>query len=252
MPATFAHPVFALWARRLGLPATALVTGAMAPDTGYLLLPYWSPWIGHTAIATVAFHLPVGLAMLFLLHAWIEPAAVDLLPQGWRDRIRRYEGTFRWAPWSRFTLIAFAVWFGAVTHVVVDGFTHRRGAFALMWPEVLIDGPMYFGLPLYRVLQFGGGVLGSLVLLASAAAWYSVQPIPVVSRPRELGVPWWALLAVVGVLSTGRALIKVRGTGFEWWHSLAMHGAVGGLVFSAIALLLLGGVFQFKRRLNRS
>ncbi len=246
MPATFAHPAFALWARRLQLPPSALVCGAIAPDVGYLL-PFWSPWTGHTVLAVHTFALPVGLVLLALFHGLAEAAVIDLLPGGVRERVRPYAGRFRCGPGPvRWLQIGVAVWLGAATHVFVDALTHANGQIVVLWPAVFRRQDPVTGLFVHQVLQFGLTVVGTAALAIGSWRWFRRQPAPIRSAPRRLRVSWWMVSLVVGAGATVWALSQARGVGWQWWHWLAVQGAASGLVLVALALLALGLVHRLR------
>ena len=243
MPATFAHPVFALPAHRLGLPPSALVAGAVAPDVAYLLLPYWRPWTGHTILGIHTFALPVGLLLLFLFHAVAEPAVVDLLPRYVRARIAPYVGTFRWGPAARFVRIVVAVWFGAVTHVFVDAMTHINGQIAAEWPELFVHTHVG-GLALYQFLQYSAGLIGTSFLVAWAYQWCRRAPVSAQCPDRRLPLSWWMVLIAVGVIATIWAAQNAQVGSDRYWHQFAVLGAASGLVASTLSVLGLGVVHR--------
>src|SRR5262245_32838365 len=72
MPATFAHPVFALPFKRFKLPLPALVCGSMAPDLAYLIPGHIPHAFRHNPVGIFVFALPVGLALTALYHRIFE------------------------------------------------------------------------------------------------------------------------------------------------------------------------------------
>ena len=214
----------------------------------YLLLPYWRPWTGHTILGIHTFALPVGLLLLGIFHRWLEVAVIDLLPGGWRDRLWPMAGKFRWGPARRTLLIGAAVWIGAVTHVFIDAMTHYRGQIVLVWPAAFRALHPWTGLPVYSSLQFGLGLIGTAMLGVSAMNWYRRQVPHASTGPRRLGVSWWMVTAAVGFIATAYALGRARGVGFDWWHRFAMHGAAGGLVLTALAVVGLSVVHALRRQ----
>ena len=79
MPLAPAHPAVVLPLQRLGLPLSALVAGAVAPDAPvYLPVPvsYETTHSGRGLVADVA----IGLGLLWLWSTLVRDAVVDLTP----------------------------------------------------------------------------------------------------------------------------------------------------------------------------
>jgi hypothetical protein len=195
-----------------GIPA-AIAVGAMTPD-----LPLF---VRGTPIAYAWTHdlawLPLtGLLALILLLVWrcvLRPAARELsprviavrLPGEWDDgAAASARETVAPTAWQRPVralfpaVLAAALLFGVVTHIVWDLFTHegRAGIPALqeMW------GP----LPGYRWLQHGSSLVGLVVLAAWALLWLR-RADAAASAPRLLPAAvrwaWWLSLPVLLVVA---------------------------------------------------
>lgn len=207
VPATHVHPLFALPFRRLGLPASALTLGAMAPDVAYAIGAPW--WGQHDPLGIFTFALPVGLLALWLYEVLIAPAL-------------GFEATALDGGPRRWALVVVAIVVGACTHVFVDGFTHYYGWAAIRWP-VLRERTLV--LPTYRWLQYGASAVGSVVLLYAGRSL-----LPRLLEPRAL-----AAVAAITTLSVGHGASVASG----------FHGVLGVRVFMvravAGALVLVAG-----------
>lgn len=84
MPFTAAHPALIVPLRRLGLPASALAIGSMAPDFSRYL-PFRVDETHSTAGLFTA-DLAVGLALWFAWHSLLAPAAMAAAPRSLRAR----------------------------------------------------------------------------------------------------------------------------------------------------------------------
>src|SRR4051812_23087937 len=123
MPLTFPSHAAAVWplhraAPRL-LPAAALVVGSCTPDMAYLL--NGNGVFTHSFAGTLLFCLPAGLMAL----AWLDlvsPTVSSVLPAGLEEPLKG-EAFPRTVVESLRTVLA--LWLGALTHVLWDGFTHR-------------------------------------------------------------------------------------------------------------------------------
>jgi hypothetical protein len=171
MPATFAHPVFAIPLARLKLPLSALVFGSMSLDFAHLL-PH-VPWpFRHNLAGVFAFALPGGLVALWCYQHIFKPRIAQHLPSEWRAAFREELAPFSFGPLPRFLWICIAVSLGALTHLAADHFTHRYGwpvrRFELFrWVVYEFDGQP---VRVYRVLQYALSLAGTAVLVVWARA----------------------------------------------------------------------------------
>jgi hypothetical protein len=144
MPFTPSH-ILAVVPLHRKLPLLALAIGSMVPDFGYFYP--WTPYFyetAHTPVRSLTFCLPVGL----LIYAFVVATRTGwtrLLPPALRVEPER----FSWA-W-----VAISIWFGALTHLFWDSFTHADGYFVEQSP----------GLP-FRPLQHLSSAIG-----LAALAW---------------------------------------------------------------------------------
>ncbi len=160
MPFTISHAIAAYPAHyltRRKIPVMPLVIGSMSPDFPYLLFmtPMHAP--GHSIFGVWIYCLLPALLMLTLWYLWLEKPILNLLalPRAqvsWNIR----EGL----------LVILGVLLGAYSHLLWDATSHSYGYFVQnseFWHIEL------FGLPLYKLNQYGSGVLG----LAGLVLWYA-------------------------------------------------------------------------------
>lgn len=241
MPFTGSHPAAVVPLLRTGLVPSALVIGSMAPD-----LPYYVPvpvsWTStHSALGVVGVDLVLGLLVFALWQLLLAPAAVGLAPAGLRDRLapdlpvpaRRH---LRSARAAALVLVSLAV--GAATHVVWDSLTHadRWGTDHIAWLAAS-HGP----LPGYRWMQYGGGIVGVLVLAIVVARWWERTPptpgaqrIPALSRRSAAG--WGA--TIVGCMLAGAAAGLASGLAASGPRAAAFFAATWGGGAAAAAALV--------------
>ncbi|MBB3085053.1 DUF4184 family protein [Geodermatophilus sabuli] len=234
MPFTPSHAAAVLPFLRTPLPASALVIGSMSPDLPFYL-PVPVPVPTHTALAVVTVDVALGALAWTVWHGLLAPPAVACAPSAVRARLTGLRLGLRprtaTVPAVVWTLLALAV--GAATHVLWDEFTHARRWGPTLLP-VLAD--QWGLLPGYRWLQYLGGLVGGLVLLAWLARWWRRTPArPAAARPAARWV--WALLVVVGVATGGAAALTAPSPG-----SAAFVGATwGGGSALAVAVALAAG-----------
>jgi hypothetical protein len=249
LPFTLSHPLAVLPlltgrpARKL-VPA-ALVIGSMTPDLPYFVPPFGglsAEWT-HAASGPFTIDLVLGILTYAVWTVGLRHPLVDLAPRWWADRIaepRRL--TARDAGWLGLSVIV-----GAVTHVVWDAFTHPRRWGTTHLPALQAIAA---GLPIYKWLQFGSGVVGLVVLTFWVV--HRLRRTEPHRRLRRLGPRTrpsaWIVLgasAVVGASISGIRAVQA-GRSVE---SLAVGVVTGSisLVLCAVVLLSLGWQLRFGR-----
>ena len=193
MPLAPAHPAAVLPLRRLRLPLSALVVGAVAPDVP-VYLPVGVGYATTHSFRGVVVVTVIGLVLLWVWSVLVRDALVDVTSY-LRHRCAPHVRLDRRA----WLLAPIAVAAGAATHVLWDSTTHDWG-FVVQGVGFLDDelGP----LPVYRWLQHASTVGGTLVV-----AGYGLRELrrrPVVRRPglARLPVVWWAALGGTAVVAS--------------------------------------------------
>jgi hypothetical protein len=214
MPFTISHvaavlPFSRTLARWRLLSAT--IIGSMVPDFGFLM-----PWRParvetHSAVALLAFCLPVGLATFWIFQQMIKTAVMEVLPDA---------AYCRWQPWAgpadigsirQWLLAAFGVLAGAMTHLIWDAFTHEGARGVRMIPA--LDDPMldFAGHHLVgaRLLQDLSSLIGlSVVLLVMAYGLRRGRPVQAAAVAARALAPgeryiWIVFYGVVAMLLAG-------------------------------------------------
>ena len=212
MPFTGSHPAAVVPLLRTGLVPSALVIGSMIPD-----LPYYVPvpvsWTAtHSMPGVIGIDVVLGVLVFVLWQVLLAPTAVALAPVGFRERLApelpvRARHHCRNARAIALVLVSLAV--GAATHVAWDLLTHadRWGTDHVAWLAAS-HGP----LPGYRWMQYAGGLLGAIVLVAVAARWWVTTPtapgaqrIPALSRRTAVGWATTLALCTFGAAAAGLA-----------------------------------------------
>ncbi len=165
MPFTLSHAAAALPLRRVlrgGAVFPMLVIGCFIPDIPYFLPEPLYRINAHQLPGMVLFGIPCGWAIFALWRCWLVEPTAALLPRAYA--LLLLDGTSQRAFsawWGTVSLLA-----GAVSHVVWDEFTHRRGLVVHFWPVLArpvwhVDG---VAVPPYLLFQHGSTVLGILCL----------------------------------------------------------------------------------------
>ena len=217
MPLGPAHPAAVLPLQWLGLPLSALVVGAVAPDAPVYLPVGVSYSLTHSG-AGLAVDAAIGLAVLWLWFALMRDAVVDLTPALRRRLPARARLTRR-----AWLLAPLAVAVGSGTHVLWDSTTHDWGFVVQELPFLREEhGPI----PLYRWLQHACTVAGTALVAAYGVQWLRRQRIdPRPSTVRRPGfwlaaVPLAGLVAGVGLrdpnAGVGAAIIALLAVAIGW------------------------------------
>ncbi len=254
MPLTTAHPAASIplapLLGRFGVLA-ALVIGSGAPDVVYFVPLGFTREQTHSPAALLWYALPVGLVCYAVWQQLLRPAVVQLLLP---EAIARRFPSVRVRPANAAIVVSLLV--GAATHLVWDAFTHRTG------PMVEVVGGLQATLlevrgrpvPVYKALQYGSSVLGTLVVAWWAWLWIrrsgtAGSPTVVVASTRARVAVWAALLIVPAAAGLARGLWAVdelssldQLSSFDRLRAFANHVIrVGGRVFAALVLVIAVG-----------
>lgn len=210
MPFTASHPAAVLPLVRLGLPASALAVGSLAPDLPYYLPTPFTAAQTHRPTGILTADLVLGLGMLLAWHLLLEPPLRWAAPAGLQRRLgparpwRRPPGPAAQARSVAGVLVALAL--GTLTHLTWDAFTHADQPGPRLIPWLCATT---LGLPHHRWLQMASSVVGLAVLAVAALWWWGRTPPrhPATTPPAAVR---WGLPAVVlawASVATGHALL---------------------------------------------
>ena len=157
MPFTLAHPMAILpFPRNRYFHFPALVLGSMSPDFIYFLSGKTTAG-GHRLFASEWLNLPLCL-LLFGIYYLLSRTIKDYSPSFITSQVpqRYFQQPLIWL-----VVFFYSAWLGMASHILLDNFTHRTGYFVMQYPFLK---EMCFSLPLYKWLQYSGGVLGLLLI----------------------------------------------------------------------------------------
>ena len=225
------------WRRGLGLDATCLVVGSMAPDFEYFVRVHLDGRYGHTLAGLFVFCLPITLVCAALFQRLAKWPLLLVAP----EVIARRIVPFARAAWpelrgGRVATIASLVvsaLLGAVTHVVWDSFTHGNG-WGVAHIHFLRAGhhwPWRGWRPMYTVAQHASTVVGLTVL--SIVVIRILRRAPAVALPRQPRSI--ARVVYLGCLAGAFILAVVR---IRWLHTVDL----GNLVVASISAMLAGTI----------
>lgn len=208
---------------------SALVIGSMVPDLLYFVPIRIDRDLSHSLTGVVTLDLALGLLVVALWRSVASPVVRDLAPGSIRGRIPvPPPATLRAALWAVPCVVG-----GALTHVGWDSFTHANGWVVERVPFLTED----HGLPVFKLAQYGSGLLGCAVVLAYCLRRQAAPPAPgdvpcAGERERTTAL---ALLAAfpVGCALAFAVPAWVVGTSTEMVFFIAVVRGVSGLGLAA-------------------
>jgi hypothetical protein len=239
MPFTPAHvaavlPVVGRERPRWAVPS-ALVIGSMVPDVLYFVPISSHRNFSHSLLGVLTLDLALGLLFMGLWRVVSAPVVRDLVTFAIRARIpvphHPTAHEWRWA--------GPGVVIGSLTHVLWDAFTHSDGGGVRHLP-VLTD-PLVWGLPAFKVAQYGSGVVGVVLVLGYSLRALTDTPADnddsPLATPLERSSAWLVLLVVPIVCAlTFTVAAMVAGVCTEMLLYVAVVRGVGGLGLAVTAV----------------
>lgn len=169
MPFTLSHAGFVAPLRHYLSPRllVALMAGSMAPDFGYFIRAFGLASFAHTFAGALWVSVPTGLLVYAIIIRFL-PRLAAFLPNP-HARFIAGSGIGRDDAKPPAMAVFAAVLAGALSHNLVDSFTHESGravgTFAILRQEALtLFGESY---PVFRMLQYGGSLLGLAILFVT-------------------------------------------------------------------------------------
>ncbi|MCX6122781.1 MAG: DUF4184 family protein [Ignavibacteriales bacterium] len=203
MPFTLAHPLAVFPFRKTRLDMTCLVIGSMAPDFDYLFRTQIGTLISHSPNGIIRYCIPVTLGAACVWHFIIKSSLASALPRSlalkysdWLTNSWEYKSLFR------LFIILFSAFVGIITHLVWDSFTHSSGYF-VQNISFLTERTFIYQIPIFKLLQYGCGILGAVTVLFVVILHISEKPLLVVPRhPKSF---WITALFVLVVFCIARS-----------------------------------------------
>lgn len=238
MPFTLSHVAAVLPLRgdriRRVVDFPALVVGAMAPDTSYLVGLFGFYREAHDLRGMLLYAWPTATVLAWLYHRFLRRSWSTLLP--WLD-----EG--RPAPTAPVLLVSALA--GVVTHVGWDAFTHADGAFVALFPPLARLLPILgLDVPVYEILQYGSSLVGLAAVLVAIGRACRRRNVPLVTSTRTLArlvaafVVLWGLFLVLPLVPTPSSFVPV-------W---IVDGIFRALLAAGVVFVAFGAWSSFARR----
>jgi len=161
LPLTLAHPAAILPFSRKSkyINFIALVIGTMSPDFEYFLNGIPTGTMGHSISNFFIFHLPL-IAFFYLIYVtFMHRTVFAHLPE--IIQVPLVEKKKQPIILSIIVFI-YSAFIGMISHIVWDAFTHIHGFVVLRMPLLT---ETIFQLPIYKILQHGGTLVGLLFIL---------------------------------------------------------------------------------------
>jgi hypothetical protein len=246
MPFTLAHPLAVYFFRKTRLDMTSLVIGSMAPDSDYILHTQAGTILSHSLIGVIYYCLPITVGVAFLWHFIIKPSLASALPiplvrkySDWLSNSWEYKSLFR-----LLTILISAV-VGILTHLAWDSFTHISGYF-VQNIAFLTQITFIYNFPVFKILQYGCGIVGAFLVLYVVVLHSSKMPEPVVRRHPKI---FWVTMLFVFVVFCIVRLLTLPDASFV---KLLRYTVVNFLSGFAISITLASIVVKTYNRFQQS
>jgi hypothetical protein len=236
---------------------SAVVIGSMVPDFGLFFPWRLQRFETHSTAALATFCLPVGLVTYWLFQYLIKEPVLEVLPEGAYARWQPFSSAADFSSLRQWIFAACGVLAGAVTHLVLDAFTHEnaRGVRMIPWLEDPVVGVGSHREAGPMLLQDGSSLIGlgvvvALVLFGLRRGREPAVPGRLLTAGERLA---WVLIFVAGAIGLSALWALLAGVG-ETHHSvkvLATGLAVGALRGGATALLCTSLALQWRLRALR-
>jgi hypothetical protein len=248
MPFTLAHPIATvpIWfGSNQKLNLASLTIGSMIPDADYFLFLYPVKTIGHTFPGIFIQGVPYSIVLLLVIRYVLMRPFLALIPL---QLARKFPPSRKYFPLQLFDLanIVASIAIGATTHLIWDAFTHSGSSSVVQHSEFLKS--TIGSLPIYKLLQYFGGIFGLVALSLWLANWLYRSA----SYHRvETLAPWWRVIAIVGIgyCAFGVAWFAVQDNR-EPFVNFFVRSLIGGISGLCLGLLLYSVIFWLVNSLN--
>lgn len=177
MPFTLAHPLAVFPFRRTRMDMTTLIIGSMAPDFDYLYHTHAGIILSHSLPGIIYYCLPITISVAMLWHFVVKAGLASALPL---SLVRQYSDwlSSKWEFQSFFRIVTIIVStvIGVITHLAWDSFTHINGFF-VQNIVFLTRRTCIFNFPVYKLLQYGCGLMGAFIVLFVIVEHSSQRPL---------------------------------------------------------------------------
>jgi uncharacterized protein DUF4184 len=256
MPFTIAHVAAVLPFSRYLKPRqllSAAIIGSMAPDFGVFLPMHLLRSETHSLLALATFIMPIGLAGFWIFQLIIKPAVLAVLPDRAYQTAQPFAQAADIGSLRAWILAVVGLFFGALTHLAWDTFTHEGARGMRMIPALdeLMLGAGGHHVAGQRLLQD----VSSLVGFAIIGWWLALalyRQVPKAPGPRLLDArerALWLILYGLTAVFIGIAAIFVMHdpeSGRLGLSAAATDAAVAGLRGLGASLLAVSLVLNVR------
>lgn len=234
MPFTFSHPAIVLpFFKNKNLSATALIVGSISPDLEYFFRMKMQSEISHTLLGIFLIDFPLGFIVIFAFHTIIKKPLIANLPYFFQSRMQLLKDS-NWIGYfkNNILVVLLSFFLGTLSHIFWDSMTHWDG---YVVERIAFFNEVFFGLPVYKIAQYGSSVFGLIVIL-----YYIYKQPPEVENTKNINANYWFVCLGLTVVFLG-----IR---FAFGLSIAEIGSViVSVLFSMMMALTVTGFFFRKK-----
>ncbi|OOF47287.1 DUF4184 family protein [Rodentibacter trehalosifermentans] len=195
MPFTLAHPAIILplsgrsFQHYFYFPA--LILGSMSPDFIYYLSGKPTDG-GHTIFYSEWLNLPLCFIFYYIYLTLLKTPLWANLPCSLSYKL---PDTAPLPYWKQLMIFLFSAWFGMVSHIFLDNFTHGTGYFVQTFP--FLQKEIYF--PIYKWLQYGSSAIGLIAMGIYLRTMAKRYPYPQTKSIKQKQRFWVMVLGLSGL-----------------------------------------------------
>jgi hypothetical protein len=223
-----------------------LVIGSIIPDLNYFIALQPVKNAGHTLRGVLMQGVPAGLLLCLIWFTIVQVPFLQTLPSKIACRVLPTPTPRSIGAWLGLTL---AIIIGATTHIAWDGFTHGGvsvngvihappGWAVRRWSW--LSHP-YFGLPIYKWLQYVGGLGGIIALLIiSFKSVFKIKPTPIEQLKIRSKVLAWAGFTLCAACLAFYSALEGPAQG----HAVAIRAIIGAFSGGALGVFIYSLTWQ--------
>jgi len=225
MPFTLAHPLAVFPFRKTRFDMTSLVIGSMAPDFDYIYHTHAGVILSHSLPGIIYYCLPVTIGVANLWHFIVKTSLATALPVSMVCKYSDWlSNSWEFQSFLRIVTIIVSAVVGVMTHLAWDSFTHINGFF-VQNIVFLTRITLIFNFPVYKLLQYGCGLVGACVIFSVIVLHSSKMPQLVVRHhPKRF---WITAFIVFVAFCTAR-------------YGTMSYGSMGELLKYAVVIIVSG------------
>jgi hypothetical protein len=197
----------------------------MVPDFEYFLRMRVKSIYSHTWPGLFWFDLPLGLLLVFVYQILVKDKFIQHLPMALNQRFSRFRVVDKNGSLLQYLIVVIvSVLFGAISHILWDGFTHANGYFVMLIPA--LSETLQLGqhqVFIYNVIQHGSTIIGAIVIILTVYALPLGNP-----KKNHHVVGFWVQIILVSAVTL--VIRFLTGLSYHQYGDIVVTLMAGGLL----------------------